>query len=110
MTKYMFSDFGHNADQVLLLMESLLETHGHFLQKNFTQKFSEYHQNGIKDLNRPPIMLNATNSAVLSNPIYKSSPVMKKKKKGQPSNRYRINDCCYYSNKLQLKFGNKKII
>jgi hypothetical protein len=103
-TNHFDSDFGQNAEQVLLVMESLLETNGHFSSKNFAYKFLEYNENGIKDVYRPP-MMNATNTAVLANPTYKSSPV----KKNHSISLLLITHI-YNSNRLQLKSGYKKII
>lgn len=66
-------------------MESVLENGGHFLSKDFSTRLLNYSKNGIKNLHKRPIGMNATNEAVLTNPTYHTSPVSifvgKKKKK-----------------------------
>ncbi|KAI9481138.1 MAG: ADP-ribosylation/Crystallin J1 [Benjaminiella poitrasii] len=68
------NDFGDDAEQVLLVMESLLENGGHFLSKDFASRLFNYSQHGLRKLNKSPVGMNATNQAVLANPTYKISP------------------------------------
>ncbi|KAI9258689.1 ADP-ribosylation/Crystallin J1 [Helicostylum pulchrum] len=68
------SDFGDDAEQILLVMESIFENGGHFLAKDFSTRLLNYSKNGIKNLHKIPIGMNATNEAVLANPTYHTSP------------------------------------
>ncbi|RCH82342.1 hypothetical protein CU098_004884 [Rhizopus stolonifer] len=68
------NDFGDDAEQVLLVMESIFENSGHFLPKDFANRLYAYGTQGIKGLHKPPTGMNATNEAVLANPVYKTSP------------------------------------
>lgn len=56
-------------------MESIFENGGHFLAKDFSTRLLNYSKNGIKNLHKIPIGMNATNEAVLANPTYHTSPV-----------------------------------
>ncbi|KAI7891967.1 ADP-ribosylation/Crystallin J1 [Mucor mucedo] len=69
------SDFGDDAEQVLLVMESLLANGGHFLSKDFSSRLFNYSKDGIQNLHKKPSGMNATNEAVLANPTYQTSPV-----------------------------------
>ncbi|KAL7310450.1 hypothetical protein PS15m_009950 [Mucor circinelloides] len=73
-SKFEENDFGDDAEQVLLVMESLLENGGHFLPKDFASRLYSYGEHGIKNLHKLPTGMNATNQAVLANPTYKTSP------------------------------------
>ncbi|KAI8641579.1 ADP-ribosylation/Crystallin J1, partial [Parasitella parasitica] len=76
-SKFEENDFGDDAEQVLLVMESLLENGGQFLQKDFALRLYDYKEHGIKDLHKLPAGMNATNEAVLANPEYKKNPVIR---------------------------------
>jgi hypothetical protein len=52
-----------------------LENGGHFLPKDFAARLFTYKDHGIKNLQKLPTGMNATNEAVLSNPLYKTNPV-----------------------------------
>ncbi|CEP08601.1 hypothetical protein [Parasitella parasitica] len=73
-SKFEENDFGDDAEQVLLVMESLLANGGQFLQKDFALRLYDYKEHGIKDLHKLPVGMNATNEAVLANPEYKNNP------------------------------------
>ncbi|KAI8364878.1 ADP-ribosylation/Crystallin J1 [Choanephora cucurbitarum] len=73
-SKFDENDFGDDAEQILLVMESVFENSGHFLPKDFANRLYAYGKQGIKDLQKPPIGINKTNQAVLANPTYKTSP------------------------------------
>ncbi|KAI8091182.1 ADP-ribosylation/Crystallin J1 [Gilbertella persicaria] len=48
------NDFGDDAEQVLLVMESIFENSGHFLPKDFANRLYAYGTQGIKGLHKPP--------------------------------------------------------
>lgn len=77
ITQHVYSDFGDDAEQILLVMESLLGNGGHFLSKDFSTRLLNYSKTGIKNLLKKPTNMNATNEAVLANPTYQVSPVRK---------------------------------
>lgn len=68
------NDFGDDAEQILLVMESILGNGGHFLSKDFSSRLLNYSKTGIKNLLKKPTNMNATNEAVLANPLYQTNP------------------------------------
>lgn len=58
-------------------MESILGNGGHFLSKDFSTRLLNYSKTGIKNLLKKPTNMNATNEAVLANPLYQTNPVRK---------------------------------
>ncbi|KAI7901646.1 ADP-ribosylation/Crystallin J1 [Cokeromyces recurvatus] len=65
-SKFEENDFGDDAEQVLLVMESLLENGGHFLSKDFALRLFNYHLHGIKNLNKLPM---GANGALVRAPL-----------------------------------------
>lgn len=89
-------------------MESVLENGGHFLSKDFSTRLLNYSKNGIKNLHKRPIGMNATNEAVLTNPTYHTSPVSIFVGKKKNLNFFIL--IIYFSKRPLLKFGKEKII
>ncbi|KAI8996819.1 ADP-ribosylation/Crystallin J1 [Pilobolus umbonatus] len=68
------NDFGDDAEQVLLLLESLLQNNGHFLAKDFASRLNKYCITGLDDLHKPPKGMNEINKTVINHSIYISNP------------------------------------
>ncbi|KAG0993433.1 hypothetical protein G6F62_008879 [Rhizopus arrhizus] len=51
------SDFGYDAEQILLVIESILETKGHFQTKDYSTRLTKYSEH-IKDFNHPNYITN----------------------------------------------------
>lgn len=46
------SDFGYDAEQILLVIESILETKGHFQTKDYSTRLTKYSEHIVKDIKR----------------------------------------------------------
>lgn len=57
------------------MIETLLENNGYFHVKDFAARFRTYYDQGIKDIVKPPIGINATTKAVLENSTFQTNPV-----------------------------------
>ncbi|KAI8374568.1 ADP-ribosylation/Crystallin J1 [Radiomyces spectabilis] len=68
------NEFGDDGEQLLLVMQAILDNEDAFNSKDFATLLSEYHQNGLRGLNKPPIGINPTNQAVLNHPEFSTNP------------------------------------